>query len=198
MGIVPHINLSECNDICNNKTHDIVGKCNVSGTWSIFSADIINACEYTETFRFPPIELNGTIYKNKFCAICNPFKSNHTEIPCIKFPESSSVVKACHDLPSIDVCFPYRNVFCEMCFSNDSLSPCYGEINICNVHQIVNVVSTRVPSIQRTTPVKVTTFRTIFSLEGYNYAAMGNQNHPACQKNQIIDEFQVKHIIPKE
>jgi hypothetical protein len=194
MGFVPHTNAPECSKIYNKGQFIIIERCNVSGTWSVFSLDVFIACEYSETFRFPTIQLDGLLYKNKYCAICNPFKSYHTKIPCREFPENPSVVKACQDLPSINVCFPYSNVFCEMCFTNGSISLCYEEKDLNK-----GLLTTSIPIL----PIKVTTisprkwitFRTIFNLGGYSNTANGNENRPVCQHNQIFDDFQVSNIF---
>lgn len=48
-----------------------IEKCNISRTWFTVNVDVL----YAEIFRFPMVNINELVYKNKFCKICNPFDS---------------------------------------------------------------------------------------------------------------------------
>lgn len=195
MGFVPHTDASECKETCNYEHFNTVGRCNVSGTWSVFNIDILNACEYSENFRFPSVQLDGTIFKNKFCAICNPFESNHTNIPCREFPENSSVVKACQEFPDVDVCFPYRNVFCEMCLNNGTESACYQGIEIDK--GLTTLVPTLLTTMQPLPPENLWTFRSTFGLGEYDdpTAVTENKHLSTCRDNQVFDDLQVNAVL---
>jgi hypothetical protein len=123
LSVLPHSTVSKCNDAYYEDTNAI-GRCNVSGTWLHFDEDVVNTCENMGPYTFPPIEMNQILYKNKFCKICNPFQSTKLSSSCSTVHEYNIIGKACFELPTIDVCFPFQNVFCKMCVNNVSESQC--------------------------------------------------------------------------
>lgn len=58
-----------------------IEKCNISRTWFTINVDVL----YAEIFRFPMVNINELVYKNKFCKICNPFDSAPQGDDCSDF-----------------------------------------------------------------------------------------------------------------
>lgn len=107
--------------VCEEKFVDIE-KCNETGTWRSFDADVLNACENIEGFRFPILYDNALniSYRNKFCKICNPhfIPDDQTSITeCgVNWPVvDSNVSNPCNLLPDVHVCSKFKNAACEMC-----------------------------------------------------------------------------------
>lgn len=110
--------------VCEEKFVDIE-KCNETGTWRSFDADVLNACENIEGFRFPILYDNALniSYRNKFCKICNPHfipKDQTSITECgVNWPVvDSNVSNSCNLLPDVHVCSKFKNAACEMCNGN--------------------------------------------------------------------------------
>lgn len=164
-----------------------IEKCNISGTWLTLNEDVLYACEYTEIFRFPMININNLVYKNKFCKICNPFDSAPLDDGCSDFQGNSSVAKACNEFPSIKGCYPYKNIFCAICHHGDTNSNCFSK-------KLVGTEPTELPELPTLAtpfPNIIGTFRTTFTLHAYDSPKQERQTRNVCQQNQVFDPFMV-------
>ncbi|XP_061179462.1 uncharacterized protein LOC133188090 [Saccostrea echinata] len=180
----PPYDTEKCSDFCHQGQYNSIQSCNISGTWTTFNEDIKNACELTEVFRFPMIEVGNIYYKNKFCSICNPFPELSIDGPCRDVPKNSSVARACQEFPDIKVCSPYKNVFCEMCSNNGAVSECYREVAVTTGLPPPTSPPTPVP------PEEIGTFRSTFTLAAYNTPDTYQEKYITCQQNQVLDEIQ--------
>ncbi|XP_045178905.2 uncharacterized protein LOC123538682 [Mercenaria mercenaria] len=91
-----------------------IDRCNVTGFWRQFDADINWACE---SFIVPYKE-----FRNVFCYICNPSHGNLQNVSLIdycKTHENTSnlfnVSFACKDFPASDRLKPFKNIYCYAC-----------------------------------------------------------------------------------
>lgn len=110
--------------VCEEKFVDIE-KCNETGTWRSFDADVLNACENIEGFRFPILYDNALniSYRNKFCKICNPQFIPHDQTSItecdVNWPVvDSDISNSCTLLPDVHVCSKFKNAACEICNGN--------------------------------------------------------------------------------
>ena len=97
-----------------NQSVNIISKCNETGNWITYDANIEHACES---------EFYGAygVFKNVFCYICNPpeYQQNGVIEQCnITGQWDASDVemeRACTELPESLSTRPYKNVFCYLC-----------------------------------------------------------------------------------
>lgn len=184
---LPPSTVSKCKDKCLVIPIKPIEKCNISGTWLTLNEDVLYACEYTEIFRFPMININNLVYKNKFCKICNPFDSAPLDDGCSDFQGNSSVAKACNEFPSIKGCYPYKNIFCAICHHGDTNSNCFSK-------KLVGTEPTELPELPTLAtpfPNIIGTFRTTFTLHAYDSPKQERQTRNVCQQNQVFDPFMV-------
>lgn len=85
----------------------MISSCNVAGTWKHYDYQIEKAC-------ISAYEAFYGIFKNIFCAMCNPpefiqksFIDNCTYL--------NPQTELCLNNPSIEASFPYKNYFCFGC-----------------------------------------------------------------------------------
>jgi hypothetical protein len=205
LSVLPHSTVSKCNDAYYEDTNAI-GRCNVSGTWFHFDEDVVNVCENMGPYTFPPIKMNQILYKNKFCKICNPFQSTTLSSNCSTVHEYDIIGKACLELPPINVCFPFENVFCEICVNNVSESHCYQkDEGVTDLPGLPGPPGMHGPPGVPGPPGLpgmpggpgshggLGTFRSSFSLRAYDTPPIVNRQEKvvACQHNQMINEFEV-------
>jgi hypothetical protein len=187
MKFSPSSNSSRCNENCDKLTA-VVDKCNISKAWSTFNEDIQIACENSDSFRFPRIKVDSNIYKNKFCAICNPFKGNTAENYCSNFQGHTNVNQACEEFPRINVCRPYKNVFCEMCQNDGEELHCYEELPPKKDASKESLG----PSIHPNRKEDIGNFRSTFTLVAYDTSgAVTDAPNVKCLQHQIYDSYQV-------
>lgn len=186
----PPSNVLKCSDPCNEYRVRAIQKCNVSGTWLAYDENVHKACEHTEPFRFPMIKTGQVIYKNKFCRICNPFKSDSLGNRCDINFENTSISKACEEFPNIKACFPYKNVFCKSCSGSEMTSVCYTEINERDTGSPGDPeLPGPGPSLP---PPGIVNFRTLFTLNAYTNPddIDGRKTDDECQHYQMYDDVQ--------
>ncbi|XP_063441978.1 uncharacterized protein LOC134722298 [Mytilus trossulus] len=110
-----HYKAQECQPI----SEELIGRCNITGTWQNYDYDIDWACN---SFQLP-----FDIYKSVFCLICNPpRKSNSTVISsCIESDErlfkSKALDEACMVYNTTGVTIPFKNAFCYLCNRQNDL-----------------------------------------------------------------------------
>lgn len=193
----PPSNVLKCSDPCNEYRVRAIQKCNISGTWLAFDENVHKACEHTEPFRFPLIKTEQVIYKNKFCRICNPFKSDSLGNSCDINLENTSVSKACEEFPDIKACFPYKNVFCKSCSRSEMNLVCHTEIN----ERDTGLPGYPGISSPDPPPTGMVTFRTLFTLDAYKNPddINGRKKNDTCQHYQMYDNVQVSsaHLFAK-
>lgn len=189
IGFVPIVNASKCTDA--GVTDGTINACDLFTAWLPIDEDIRAACEYSEIFRFPQIKMDDIIYKNKFCTICNAI--GITENSCSDFPEKSSIVKACKEFPDVNVCSPYKNMFCEICINNGTDSPCYEVLEI----ESSDGDGRTIPTTSPDPPPDFGTFRSTFTLADYDrYSTVIKKNKKVkCHHSQIFDDFQVSVFV---
>lgn len=110
-----HINTCEDNSIRDNA---MISKCNVSGTWKKYDADIDFACRiYDNKFYF---------FKNIFCHLCNPpddVTINEVISKCnatgLWNAFSADLEKACFNNIQSPLTTPFKNIYCYLCNIND-------------------------------------------------------------------------------
>lgn len=112
---------------CQPINKDLIGRCNITGTWRTYDYNIDWACNI---FQLP-----FDIYKSVFCLICNPplKDSNSTVISsCIQSDErlfkSKSLDEACMVYNASAVTVPFKNAFCYLCNRQNELYK-YADIN---------------------------------------------------------------------
>ncbi|CAC5393414.1 MTH [Mytilus coruscus] len=133
---------------CQPINENLIGRCNITGTWQKYDYNIDWACHF--------LQLPFDIYKSVFCLLCNPplKDSNFTVISsCIPSEErlfkSKSLDEACMVYNTTAVTVPFKNTFCYFCNrQNDlyryaeiegSLSVFFGETNEQIRYRISNV-----------------------------------------------------------
>ena len=93
-----------------------ISRCNVTGLWKDYDADIEWACENLQlTFKWR--------YKNVFCYICNPsIVSTKSELIYDRCNMTGRwehfnvhVENACHTYPRTQRLSPFKNIYCIMC-----------------------------------------------------------------------------------
>ena len=94
-------------------------KCNETGLWEAYDANIFYACEsrYLGQYR---------LFKNMFCYICNP--SQHYAMTTVDKcnvtgrwePYDPGLEKSCLYLPHSRASYPYKNIFCYLCNRRNS------------------------------------------------------------------------------
>lgn len=96
----------------------LIDECNVTGTWTRYNKNIDYACNTLHN-SFPP-------YKNIFCFICNP----PTKDPEVTVALScnvtgmwnqydSEIENACISGKFSDATYPYKNIYCYICNTNE-------------------------------------------------------------------------------
>ena len=102
-----------------SKSH--VDKCNVSGLWEVYDADIDWACaNFITPFKN---------FKNVFCYICNPSQAKLQPVALIDNCNSlntTAVSEACSTMPISERFAPFKNVFCYVC--NQGYDFLYDEV----------------------------------------------------------------------
>ncbi|XP_071176605.1 uncharacterized protein [Mytilus edulis] len=113
---------------CQPIKEDLIGRCNITGTWQTYDYDIEWACN---SFQLP-----FDIYKSVFCLICNPplTDSNSTVISsCIQSDgrlfKSKSLDEACMVYNTTAMTVPFKNAFCYLCNRQNDLYQ-YADINV--------------------------------------------------------------------
>lgn len=109
-----HLDLSysvqKCEPIMRN---NLIGQCNVTGTWSTYDYDIDWACN---GFQLP-----FEIYKNVFCFICNPPLTDQDIITstCNQtgdwLEKTDAIENACLMYNESSATLPFKNMFCRYC-----------------------------------------------------------------------------------
>ena len=97
----------------------LFAKCNETGLWETYDANIIYACEsrYLGQYR---------LFKNMFCYICNPSQHYATSVveKCNVTgqwePHDLGLEKSCLYLPKSHATHPYKNIFCFLCNRRNS------------------------------------------------------------------------------
>ena len=90
------------------------------------SPDIVNICEqaYLVNSLFPAIEMNGEIYKNVFCVMCNAVWNTSLNYDLItdcnvtglwSLKVNTSLENLCRTTQLHHAWYPYKNVFCAVC-----------------------------------------------------------------------------------
>ncbi|CAG2206404.1 unnamed protein product [Mytilus edulis] len=99
--------------------HTFIEACNVTGTLDNYDRDIDFACQ-TLTNPFPP-------YKNIFCHMCNPpEKTSERQITSCNetglwTTYARDIEKACNAYVNVATTFPYKNIYCYICNTNESV-----------------------------------------------------------------------------
>lgn len=110
-----------CRDI-DNLRQVRIDKCNVTGLWQMYDADLEWACENFNT----PYKM----FKNVFCYICNPSQANSQTVrqidKCSIFENGSNspsalIKEACKVFPTIKRLWPFKNRYCYACSDGQSL-----------------------------------------------------------------------------
>ncbi|CAC5402818.1 unnamed protein product [Mytilus coruscus] len=109
---------------CNRVTDNLIGRCNMTGTWSSYDMDIDWACDH---FQLPFDK-----YKSIFCLMCNPpLPDLYMDIvsTCNITDDSTKVLEnACEMYQQSNVTFPFKNIFCYLCNRYDDKDK-YNDIN---------------------------------------------------------------------
>lgn len=103
---------------CADNSDGIISKCNVSGTWKKYDADLDYACQiYENRFNF---------FKNVFCQLCNPPNDLATDDVISKCnatglweDSNTDLEKACLNNIYSPLTAPFKNIYCYLCNSND-------------------------------------------------------------------------------
>lgn len=93
--------------VCLLHYNNMISSCNVTGTWRRYDYDIEKAC-------ISAYEAFYGIFKNIFCAMCNPpeFIDDFVIDNCTYlYPQN----ELCLNQPSIEASYPYKNYFCLGC-----------------------------------------------------------------------------------
>ena len=103
-------------------------KCNETGLWETYDANIIYACEsrYLGQYR---------LFKNMFCYICNP--SQHYAMTIVDKcnvtgqwePYDLGLENSCLYLPQSRATHPYKNIFCFLCNRRNSSNEQFVDLN---------------------------------------------------------------------
>ena len=173
--------------VCNTENADI-NKCNLTGTWRSFDADILEACEQSEKYRFPILYDNAlnVSYKNKFCKICNPhllpIQEDAFSECASEWPSESSTSVACKRLPNVHVCSRFKNVACEIC----------NGFSGCNISYSEEMTTGRQRSNSMTEIVY--TYRSMFAISAFDSKQTLTQgNHDNCSPMET--KYQVCMIL---
>lgn len=103
------------NDTSSNKT---ISKCIDFKPNTSADDDVQYACENVDSYRFPNVKHNGTVYKNQFCVVGNSIKE-HDVVDChVSSSFTNLLNKSCQEFPRTNVYSNYRNIFCEMCHAD--------------------------------------------------------------------------------
>ncbi|XP_062575300.1 uncharacterized protein LOC134237213 [Saccostrea cucullata] len=109
----PATNSRKCDEIMPH----LIEKCNKSGHWPMTDLDVSWACEdlpYTSVHNWKgPDQFGGDLYKNVYCAMCNPYRA--LEITIDKCPDTSSDGDHCEFFPKVYFYAPYKNLYCAVC-----------------------------------------------------------------------------------
>ena len=88
-----------------------IGKCNITGTWQQYDADIEMACSLN-------MMSIGYTHRNIFCQMCNPPEKMATDYKLITekawytMAEGNPMLDACFQYDEIPMLHPYKNAFC--------------------------------------------------------------------------------------
>lgn len=164
--------------------NSIVSECN---SLSPSDEDLKYACEKLDEYRFPKIELNGTIYKNKFCIACNSIKTQVSDSCQVSSNLTVLLNKACQEFPKIAVCSNYRNIFCEMCDT--------GTPSLCLSIDEEDEGQTPPPIGTPPPPIRVSAFRSMFSILDYDKELLISSNTLSCTPEQVYDAYYVSFAI---
>lgn len=149
--------------------------------------DLKYACENVDGYRFPKIEFNGTIYKNKFCSVCNSIKTQVINSCHVSSNLTVLLNKTCQEFPKIAVCSNYRNIFCEMCDAGAS-SYCLS------IDEEDGGGGRTSPSTGRPPPIIVPLFRSMFSILAFDQKPV-TRKALFCPPEQIYDEYYVSVAV---
>ncbi|XP_062598727.1 uncharacterized protein LOC134260157, partial [Saccostrea cucullata] len=103
---------------CDKPSTYVVDKCNRTGHWPVIDSDVSWACEdlpYTNKQQWSAYnEFGGCVYKNIYCAMCNPYRD--VDITIDKCQESFGMTgDYCDFFPKVYFYAPYKNLHCAMC-----------------------------------------------------------------------------------
>ncbi|XP_052104900.1 uncharacterized protein LOC127737973 isoform X1 [Mytilus californianus] len=99
--------------------HQFIETCNVTGTLDSYNKDIDFACQ-TLNNPFPP-------YKSIFCHMCNPPEKTSARMitSCnetgLWTTYARDIEKACNENVYVETTFPYKNIYCYICNTNESV-----------------------------------------------------------------------------
>lgn len=109
---------------CKRAADNLIGRCNMTGTWNSYDSDIDMACNH---FQLPFDK-----YKSIFCLMCNPPSQDpFTDLvsACnITKDSTKSLENACEMYKQSSVTFPFKNMFCYLCNRHDDKDR-YNDIN---------------------------------------------------------------------
>lgn len=144
--------------------------------------DVKYACENVDSYRFPNVVHNATVYKNKFCVLCNSIKE-HDVVGCqVSSSFTNLLNKTCQEFPRTTVCSNYRNIFCEMCHQGSS-SICFASFENENYGGTIEV-----PIINP--PIFTGAFMSMFSILSYEKEHEMTTT-TSCQTDQMLDPYYV-------
>ena len=162
---------------------DVISKCDKSVHLTLAAdKDVRYACEQIEDYRFPKVLYNETVYKNKFCVMCNIVNTTAQNETCDVTNNVTFLLnKTCLEFPRTAVCSNYRNRFCEICHKGES-RPCvflYEE----------NDSGITTPPLPTISPITGPPgFRSMFSILAYDKVQL-LRNDASCLPTQIYDDF---------
>ena len=171
----------------NSRVKHVISKCETNVTLTLEdNEDVKNACEQTEDYRFPKVLYNDTVYKNKFCIMCNNVKPTAQNETCEVINNlTASLNKTCLEFPRIAVCSNFRNRFCEMCYDEwpHQCVSLYDE----SEGEVTNPVDPS-PSPNPITDV----FRFAFSILSYDHEQTDSTiERQDCLSSQVYDDYLV-------
>ena len=147
---------------CNYVHHYMykIGRCNVTGLWDEYDADIEWACEHLHlTYKWR--------FKNVFCYICNPsIVSKNSDLVYDRCNITgrwkafdSSLEKGCLTYPRIQRLSPFKNVYCILC---------NGYLRINRHDMLVNNGNIEIDELYFTESRPVPPISVVLSLKGTN------------------------------
>ncbi|XP_071176603.1 uncharacterized protein [Mytilus edulis] len=109
---------------CKGAADNLIGRCNMTGTWNSYDSDIDMACNH---FQLPFDK-----YKSIFCLMCNPPSQDPftdlVSVCNITKDSTKSLENACEMYKQSSVTFPFKNMFCYLCNRHDDKDR-YNDIN---------------------------------------------------------------------
>ena len=134
--VEPSLNRCAINPRC-------VKTCQQTDSGIYFSSNISEMCEqeHLSTSLFPVVAVNGTIYKNVFCVMCNTMWNASLDYGLISkcnvtgrwnWRRNNSLEDLCRTTHLHHAWYPYKNIFCAICNMATTSVTGFGEIGQCD------------------------------------------------------------------